>query len=183
MDKDMMALIISSFSFVVAGGALGWNIYKVFIKPRLKVRLGLYHIVSPGFVEEIPRLSISASNFGPGIIRLNGVLLKEDTLWKRIRKKTKNAFVIHSYLDPLGAKLPCKMEVGESKNIFLKFYKDCFLKEEFTHIGVRDTYDRTHWASRKDYKRTKKSFEDWFKKNPSHTQNVSNINLEREEEK
>ena len=71
MSPGQLAILISVASVFVAALALGWNIYRdVVLKPRVRVR---FHIAS--ILGEQGRLgtylSLSATNHGPGRVRLS----------------------------------------------------------------------------------------------------------------
>lgn len=148
---------------IIALFGLAWKIYKdLVLKPRIKVRFRVMTLVSPMSQETPTKLFISAINFGPGKIRLNGPFwLKK----KKFLRKTKHAVLIHNYIDPLSARFPCELEVGEEKEFFLQFDKNCFLKEQYTHIGVKDSFGRIHWAPKKHFKEVKKTYKKWFEEN------------------
>lgn len=166
MSDENIAIYISIASAGVALFALGWNVYRdVILKPRIKVRLSVTTIIHPPIKEE-DRVTINVVNFGPGNIRLTRPLVLKN---KKFLRKTKHAILIDDYTDPFSAKLPCDMKVGDEKNILLKFNKDCFLKKQFTHIGIKDSFGRIHWAPRKHFRRAKHTFKIRFEENRKKT--------------
>ncbi len=166
MDEyEKFAILISILSIAIATLALGWNIYRdVILKPKLKVRFRISRIIH-GEYKSPSKLSISATNFGPGKIKCNGIDMKYTPIWMKILRKGKYATIIHDYNDPYSTKLPCELDVGDTCRLFLPFDKDCFLAEPCTHIGVCDTFDRIHWAPKKDLKKAKKEYYEKFRKN------------------
>ena len=165
MNKDTIALIISITSMIVALLSLSWNIYRdIVLKAKLKVRCMVSFISSPAFEKPLERVIISATNFGPGKIRLAMLFLKDTSFWTIITRKRKYAALIHDYTDPLSGKLPCELEVGEGRDYLFRFDKDCFLSERWTHIGVKDSFGRIHWAPKSNVKTAKQMYKDKFTK-------------------
>lgn len=156
MSLEVLIVIIALFG-------LAWKIYKdLVLKPRIKVRFRVITLVSSMSQESPTKLDVIVVNFGPGKIRLNGPL---NLRKKAFLRKTKHAILIHDYKDPLSARFPCELEVGEEKDFFLQFDKNCFLKEHYTHIGVKDSFGRIHWAPKKHFKEVKKTYKKWFEEN------------------
>ena len=74
MKQDNLAIIISSISIFIAALALGWNIYRdIILKAKVKVKFMLGFITNPAMKKPLDRLILSATNFGPGKIRLTGL--------------------------------------------------------------------------------------------------------------
>jgi hypothetical protein len=108
-------------------------------------------------------LIVSATNMGPGQVTLTGIHLRPP--WaciKKIFKRAKWGYLLADYRNPLSAKMPCVVDVGERKNFFLVYNRDCFLKEKkkYERIGILDSFGRIHFASRKDYERAQEEFEE-----------------------
>lgn len=163
-----IALWVSLFSLLIASISLGWNIYRDLLKPKLRVRFSLNFIFSEAGVEKESQLIISGTNFGPGCIILNGViLLRPWSRPKRIFGKAKFGFLFHDYKNPLSANFPCELDVGKRKDFFLVYDKGCFLKDDFVRIGILDSFGRYHWAPKRDYRTVKKEFERRFTKSPA----------------
>jgi hypothetical protein len=164
MSQEFTAILISVVSILVASLSLGWNIYRdVILKARIKVTFMFGLIVHPNLNKSLERLFLSATNFGPGIIRLKMIYVKESSLLKLILRKTKLAVLLNNNMDPLSAKLPCDLEIGNQMDFLLEFNEDCFLSENWTHIGIKDSFSRVHWAPRKSVKIAKKSYLERFK--------------------
>mgnify|MGYP001615179324 CR=1 FL=1 len=58
--------------------------------------------------------------------------------------------VMNDYRNPMSTQLPVPLEVGQRFNVLLPYSKDGLLAQEFSRIGLGDSFGRTHWASRKD---------------------------------
>ena len=71
MDGPTVAIIVNFLSFGVSLFALGWNIYRdVYLKSRVRIGFGLYTIHHDTFPKPQWRYSLSATNLGPGKVRL-----------------------------------------------------------------------------------------------------------------
>ena len=53
-----------------------------------------------------------------------------------------------------GLELPINIEYGGDINIELPFNKDCFLSIKSLKLGVIDNFGKSHWASKKDMKKS-----------------------------
>jgi hypothetical protein len=136
-----VAIIVSFLSFGVSAFALGWNIYRdVYLKSRLHVVFGLYTIHHDIFPKPQWRYSLSATNLGPGKVKLTTIALREYSLWKRIRRTVSHAVVVHDSKHPFGGRLLCDLEVGEVMQFTLA-PEDCkWLGEGYTQIGICDSF-------------------------------------------
>lgn len=158
---SLAPIIISIISVLLAAIALGWNIFRdIILKARIRLSLRVMALVIPGGQESETKLVLSIVNFGPGPVKITSAPLLRT---KRFLRKTKYAVLLHDYLDPLSAKFPLELEVGDQKQVHLVFSKDCFLKDDFTDIGVVDTFGRSHWTPRKGYKVAKATYDKWFR--------------------
>ena len=148
MNTAELAILISIFSAILAAISLGWNIYRdVILKPKVVVTAAVKNIIGAGMEASPDYVGISATNHGPGPVILSTVALKETSMIKKILKKEKHAFLIHDYENPYSTKMPKKVDVGESVDLFVSYDKECFLKEPFTHIGVSDSFGRINWIN------------------------------------
>lgn len=164
MARENFAILISFLSLAIAAVALGWNIYRdVYLRARLKVSFGLRTIHSPSFSKPIWRFVLSVTNLGPGKVKIQMVQLRDYSFWKRIRRKCRQAVLIHDYSHPLGGHLPYELEVGAGMDLTFPVEpppdENSFLKDGFTHIGISDSFGRVHWSTRKDMEEARKAFE------------------------
>ena len=161
MDTATLAIIVASISAGVAGVALGWNIYRdVVLKPKVDIIFGLRLLITPGSDERPEYVVITATNFGPGSTTINMIQAKNARFWSRALKKTKQAVILHDYTNPLSTQLPHKLEVGDKIDLLLTYDEECFLKEEWSHIGVFDNFGKSHWARKRQVKEAR---ERWLK--------------------
>jgi len=164
MTTAGIALLISGVSVCIALFTLGWNIYRdIILKPGVKVRLQISEIISygePPGTERPTKIDITATNFGPGYIRLQGLRTK----YSKLFRKKKLGFICPDFTDPMSHKFPCKLDVGEKTTFFLPYEKNCFLSDKvpFTHLGIFDTFGRSHWVPKDDIERTKKEYKAKF---------------------
>lgn len=86
-------------------------------------------------------------NFGPGDVFCQAVVAKNAPVWKRLTRRVEHWFVIQE-----SPKLPQKLEVGQPLDVLIPYQKDGLLSKQLTHIGVTDSFGRTHWAKRREVK-------------------------------
>jgi len=146
---DTLTIVFSVISLAFSVFALGWNFYRdVILKPRLQVLIGVQAIVGQHGVEGT-FITLSAVNFGPGVIHLNGIYLKESSVWKRLRRKVKHGFIRDMVREnPSVWTLPCKLEVADKATFLLRLELSRFLTEAWNYVGLGDTFGRVHWASK-----------------------------------
>jgi hypothetical protein len=167
MDKATIAIIISVGSLLVAGLSLAWNIYRdIILKPRVKVRFGLRMLQHDTFPEPVPKMIISVTNFGPGVVKQNIILYRNATLWRRLTRTVQQGVVIFDWTEPMSAKLPATVEPGDKIDLLLPWDEKCCMSEPCTHIGILDYFWRAHWAPRAEVKATR---EQWLKDFPERT--------------
>ncbi|MEW7987350.1 MAG: hypothetical protein ACH255_19890 [Candidatus Thiodiazotropha sp.] len=153
METAQIAILISVVSACIAGISLGWNIYRdVIIKPKVDIIFGVKMIVTPGSNERPEYVIITATNFGPGATTISMIQVRYAPLWRRLLRKAKNAVIIHDYENPLSGQLPSKLEVGDKIDLILPYDENCFLNEEWTHVGVWDYFGKSHWAKKRQLK-------------------------------
>lgn len=154
MATDQLALIVSIASALIASLALGWNIYRdVVLKPKVVISFSIVVIVHESLPERPQYMNITGSNFGPGALTLSSIVAREATLWRRLLRKVRYAFITPDYTNPMSERLPKKLEPGDKVNLLLPFDRECLLSHNFTHVGLTDYYGRSHWAPRNDMKK------------------------------
>ncbi len=155
--EKYIPIIISMLSFVVAAFSLGWNVYRdVLLKPKLRVTFLLADLVSVGTGDAEKKITLSAVNMGPGVLNLQMIHIKTSSLWRILFRMIEPGII--TYNNPIGgSRLPCKVDVGDTAT-FLFDYDAPFIQQRFTHIGIRDSFGRVHWAARRDVKRAKRFY-------------------------
>ena len=163
LDKNSVSLIISFFSLIVSLIALAWNIYRdIILKPRLKVQISVSHLIGEAIQRET-HVVVRATNLGPGTIYCTLVVIKNESLWRRLIRRMEWAVIIPNYKHPMNSRLPAKIDVGDTISLLFTYNKECFLSQKFNHVGINDSFGRTHWAMRSDFKQAVKIFKKDFK--------------------
>ncbi len=71
MTTAEIAIVISIMSVMIAGLSLGWNIYRdIVLKAKVKVSFGIVMLVSRGGSARPEYVNVTATNFGPGSVKL-----------------------------------------------------------------------------------------------------------------
>ena len=154
MERESVAILISVISGLISVFALGWNVYRdVVLKARVRTSFQVVHLVVPGQSGSPQQyLDVSAVNFGPGPVTCSIVIVKISSLWKRLCRDVTHAVVLNP-VERLSAKLPKTIGIGERITLLFPYEKDCVLSRAPTHVGIQDTFGRTHWAPKRDTKR------------------------------
>ena len=164
MNTAEIALIISIVSALIAMLSLGWNIYRdIILKAKVRIDFGIKMIVQYLNPDRPEYIIITATNHGPGAVTLSMVYAKISSWWKWVLRKEKFAVVMHDFLNPKSGQLPHKLEVGEGIDLLFHYNADCLLKEGFTHVGIRDSFGRIHWAKSKNVREAVQRWERDFK--------------------
>lgn len=143
-------LVISSLSFLVSIGAFFWSVYRdIILKPKMRVRI---QILEEAFGKEEPRVILSIVNHGPGRVKYNLLLMKRVSarLWDRVRRRNTKYFAIDK------PTITGDLERGDRSDHVLPF---AIPTVDFTHLGVQDTFGRTHWAPKRDIRDLRKTYE------------------------
>lgn len=151
MERETMAIVISSCSAAIAFFALGWNVFRdIIAKPKIKVKFGKKVLVDAKFPESHSSLiEISGTNFGPGNVTCTTVCAKKSSLYLRLLRKEECYFVIVDFDAPFGDRLPKKIEPGDRVSLHMEYEKEV-LNTDFTDIGIGDSFGRVHWAKKQD---------------------------------
>ena len=151
MSDNLVAIIFSAISLTAAIISLGWNIYRdTLLKARIRITQIIGPIVTVGTNSISPMyIFINIVNCGPGNVALTMLVLKNTSVLRRIRRiRPEHALLTHDYENPLSGKLPKELKVGETVAYIFPYDKKCFLKEQMTHIGITDSFGRTHWMKK-----------------------------------
>jgi hypothetical protein len=158
-----LPIILSFFSILISGLALGWNIFRdVILKPRLKVRFSISKLAMQGVDEHPTFLRLSATNWGPGAIICNMIVYKYRPWFGFLKWNKEQGVVLYDYSNRLNEKLPKKMEVGDSMDQLLKYEANSVLSQKITHIGFVNSFGRQHFSPRKDVKEALNKFKKDF---------------------
>ena len=161
MTTAQLALLVSFISIPIALASLVWNIYRdVVLKAKVDVSFAVVFIIHETLQHRQQYLNLKITNFGPGVVNISTICVKEAEVWRLLLRKTRHAVINADYTNPMSARLPAKIEAGDKIELLLPYDSDCFLKSHFTHVGVSDYYGRVHWAPRQQLK---KAYEYWHK--------------------
>lgn len=158
MNHEDLALLISGFSFVLAGIALGWNIYRDAIaKPKLCVNLKRSALLALNNPESYDtKIILSGTNFGPGPIDCRVAYGKKTSFLLWLFRREKYSVILHDWKDGRGDQFPKRLELGESVNIIFPYESNPIDNDVITHVGIGDSFGRRHWAPRADVIRVQK---------------------------
>ena len=159
---DEIAILVSFVSLGLAATALGWNVYRdVLLKPRVKIALSVSTI--HGETGALGKyVTLTATNHGPGPVQFSMIHGRNAPLWRRLRRRADNYVIIHDYKNPLSGQLPSRIEVGQPLTLLLPFDANSFLKDPMTHIGLKDSFGRIHWASGSSVRNARSRFREAF---------------------
>lgn len=151
---EAAAILISSLSLAIAILALGWNVYRdVLLKPTLVVKIDVIVAVVPlrDRAQEVTEAmtSVSAVNHGPGPITCQMITARSGGWWRRLFRREQHAVVMPDYENPLSARLPLRLEVGETGTWLMPYERDGVLHHGPDRVGVNDSFGRTHWVDEK----------------------------------
>jgi hypothetical protein len=147
--SSFLALLVSVFS-------LGWNVYRdVILKPRLRVRFDASQLVGPDGNVGKPFLSLSIVNLGPGNVICEMPIVKNKPFYRGFLGEATIATIIHDFTNPLCAKPPFKVAVGERTQLTFPIADKCFLDDALFRIGIRDSFGRIHWAPKKQIRQAR----------------------------
>ena len=108
-------------------------------------------------------IGINAVNCGPGNTTLSLIILGKTSLYKWLPRKQESGVVIPDYENPASGNLPCELGVGERILLLFPYDSECFLKENMPHVGISDTFGRTHWMKTSEVKKMNARWRKEFK--------------------
>ena len=159
LTLNTTAILISILSLVVAAFSLGWNVYRdVVFKARLIVNIAIVDIMNVGVGRQGPYINITGTNFGPDDLIVNVIVGQNASFFRHITGRTSNLIIMYDHTNPISNKLPKRIAKGEQVELFFPYNRDCFLKEQVTYIGLRDSFRRSHWATSRELKAVKKRY-------------------------
>jgi len=155
ISKLKFSDVISVIALVISGISIFWNIYRdIILKAKLRVRTQISEIFGQG-VTKNTSIDVTGVNHGPGPIICEAVYMKNSP-WRRL-KGEKYAFIMNNTL-------PKKLDVGESVTVLFPYDKKAFLSLKPCCIGIKDSFGRLHWATKKSLKQ---AIEQFFKDFPN----------------
>jgi len=144
--------IISVLALMIAAISISWNIYRdIILKAKLRVNVQISGLVQPG-KKLGDFITITAVNYGPGSIVCESVWIRKKSFWRWLRRKSRYAFIVPDYTNPLSGQLPKELKVGEKITLLFPYKEKMFLATKPTHVGIMDSFGRIHWANSKRLK-------------------------------
>jgi hypothetical protein len=159
------ALIISLVSATVALSSFVWNVWSKFIypKPKVQVSIAKMFLIGEGWEDGPETISISVTNHGPSEVTIRCAVARPAKKW--YQRKYKKIGMLNPYKGypydlsshgPFSGGLPKKLAVGEEFSLYFPVERDWFEKEKLVDFGVNDTFNRLHWAPRRQVRKTRK---------------------------
>ena len=150
---------IATFALITSVASLTYTWAVDRRRPRLKVRGDIVNVFdrSPVRVEQQgPYFNITATNLGPGRIRVMGVgLTHRSWLKRRYRRYIKKDNIQGVVMDALPEspnQLPIWLEVGETRNLFHLHDSEILNKHD-----MYDSLGGEHWAQKAVFSRLRES--------------------------
>lgn len=163
MSLAEIAILISILSACISAISLGWNVYRdIVLKAKIIINFGVRTIVQEGNQNRPQYVVISATNHGPGSVNLSMIEVRNTSLWRWLFRKGEFGVVMHDYTNALSGQLPKKLEVGERIDLLFPYDKECFLSSGWSHVGVNDSFGRSHFAKRVQVKVANKRWQQDF---------------------
>lgn len=151
------ALTISLLSFVISVASFIWNVWSKFIFPKPKIRVSFGpRVLMQDDEPDHHILILHATNYGPGEVTLHMAIGRaRPSRLKKLRHLIFNP--LHNFpveldrtLGPFSGGLPKKIAVGESFSSYFVLLHKGFRDEPIIDVGFCDTFDRNHWAPRRE---------------------------------
>ena len=156
--------IASILAVAISAVALGWNIYRDAIRrPRFRTSIAIKSILQEGKPARGPFVFVEALNMGPLPNRIGFTFARKSWFKRYFLDRTySGAFIYPDYRNPATTPASTRLEVGDSGSFAFQYDKDCFLKEDFSQIGVADGFGKVHWAPRNQLKNAQEKYQKDF---------------------
>jgi hypothetical protein len=160
------ALVISILSAAISLASFVWNIWSKFIypKPRVRVQFSMVTILGDrhGGADDIEVLTLSATNHGPIDVTLTNALI----VWRKylfspagfgllsvlpvapMTNDVEEEFTLRGA--HAGAGFPKTLVVGERYTVYLIPAHEALARGDYHDIGFSDSFNRNHWAPRRN---------------------------------
>lgn len=178
MTTGDWALVISIRSAALSLASFVWNVWSKFIFPKPRVRVSFSRVTAiyprrPRDPDPVSALRLSATNFGPADVTLLSSLVKFKPHWfsdtshglLNVFSEFPSSTDYEAEYESGGGGIfaggfPKKLGVGESFSVYLVPDHETLAKGDYESIGFNDSFDRMHWAPRRDILRTPPSIRD-----------------------
>ena len=161
-----LSLVISIISLIIASITFSWVCYREFFaKPKMT---GMIRVSNINEGSEVigPFINLQFVNLGPGLCHISSLVTKKrPPLWflgnkicNKLNNHTKWNVVRQNEENKYSSKLPKRLDVGETLDLYIDYNKQAFINKNFTHVGVTDSFGRCHWVNRKQFKEVQRQF-------------------------
>jgi len=156
--ETALPLVTAVISLGVSMLTLGWTIYRDAIRqPRLRPSIAIKTVNQRGRPPDGPHIFVEALNMGPIPNRL-GLVFARKSWWQRKIKRAPGAFIYPNWGHMATTPASSRLEVGDRGTFVFPFERNCFLKEDFSNVGVSDGFGRMHWAPSKELRKAKERY-------------------------
>jgi hypothetical protein len=147
--NEILTLCISSFSALVSMFALGWNVYRdVVIKAKIVVS------IRTAYATDVGRwyVSVNAVNIGPSDVRLSAIQVRSISggVWPFRRYKILT--LIPSKELEIEGHIPVTLKQAQTYSFLYDVIVNRADAERIVNMGFRDSYGRSFWGKRRDYR-------------------------------
>lgn len=150
-----LPILISLLALAASFASLWWGVYReVFLKPRIRVRFGFSRVIMPNRVTT-PFLKLAVLNLGPGSTSVVVARVRLRPFRFGWFRKENPGTAFHNWDDPFCAKLPAKLDAGDTIMITFPIEANGVLQSNVLRIGIEDSFNRFHWAPRGDVKKAR----------------------------
>jgi len=151
-------IVISVLSLAIAAFALGWNVYRdVVLKAKLKVTVATMGVFA-GSAHAGWFLQLAGVNFGPGVLTVFSITARKSPRWWQWRQKPEYYYVMaNNPASQYGDQLPARLELGQQVRVALSTE---LYDQDWSTIGLQDTFGRTHWVKTASYSQVRRRFLD-----------------------
>jgi hypothetical protein len=162
------ALIISIFSLLIALAGFIWSVWSKFIYPKPRVRVSFMLMKLDRNNIPLRLFVLKFTNFGPGEIVIDCAVLRPKRSlfqWRvplSIPNPIDDIWQPEKATGPFAGGLPKKLATGEEYSLYFPFAAEMWLRGDFEAIGVHDSFLRSHWASKGNFRRAREQFQQHF---------------------
>lgn len=157
MSSDLQSAvptITSILALAISSLTLGWTVYRDAIRrPKFKVAIGVKRIIQAGHPSDGPFVSVEALNIGPIPNRIGLTFVRKNWLKRTLLDRDRGRAMLYpDYGHWATTPASTRLEVGDQANFIFPYTSDCFLKDDFSQVGVADGFGRVHWVSRRNFR-------------------------------
>lgn len=165
MNPDFIAVGVSLVALGISALALGWNIYRdVILRARVRVRVAVVSLITPGssVAPEGRFIRLAVTNHGPGPVEVTSIGGKAAPFWRLVFRRVDHFVLMPDHSNPLSTRLPSRLDVGQTANFYFPHRENSVLGTDATHVGVYDSFGRSHYSRGVELETAKKIFRSDF---------------------